>query len=167
MNNRLVLASLTTLSLFAQAPAAPPARAPGQASAAITKALTRMEEAWNAALLKADVTALGQIYAEEYLSIDPEGNVLDRKQDLALVGDDDRLVVDKHLGEQRQQEQHGEDDGRIEAALVRGEVGDAALVERRDRHDQTSRASKSIRGSIHMYIRSDKRLTTMPINENT
>ena len=31
------------------------------------------------------MAALEKIYAEEYLSIDPEGNVLDRKQDLAEV----------------------------------------------------------------------------------
>jgi len=87
MNTHFILAGLTTLSLMAQTPIPKPApaRAHGQASAAITQALTRMEEAWNAALLKADVAALGQIYAEEYLSIDPEGNVLDRKQDLADI----------------------------------------------------------------------------------
>jgi len=51
----------------------------------VIQALTRMEEAWNTALLKADVAALEKIYAEEYLSIDHEGNLLDRKQDLAEV----------------------------------------------------------------------------------
>ena len=88
MNTHFILAGLTTLSLLAQVPApklAPPAKAHGQASATVTQALTRMEEAWDAALLKADVAALEKIYAEEYLSIDPEGNVLDRKQDLAEV----------------------------------------------------------------------------------
>lgn len=88
MNTHFILAALTTLSLLAQAPAptpAPPGQTHGQASATITKALTQREEAWNAALLKPDVAALEKIYAEEYLSIDPEGNMLDRKQDLAEV----------------------------------------------------------------------------------
>lgn len=88
MNTRLILAGLTALSLLAQPPAptpAPPTKVHGQASAVVTQALTRMEEAWNAALLKADVAALEKIYAEEYLSIDHEGTVLDRKQDLADI----------------------------------------------------------------------------------
>jgi ketosteroid isomerase-like protein len=84
MNTRLILAGLTTLSLLAQTPAPKPAP-PGQASATVTQALTRMEEAWNAALLKADVAALEKIYAEEYLSIDFAGTLIDRKQDLAEV----------------------------------------------------------------------------------
>ena len=88
MNTHFILAGLTTLSLVAQAPApkpTPPTKPHGQASAAVIQALTRMEEAWNTALLKADVAALEKIYAEEYLSIDHEGNLLDRKQDLAEV----------------------------------------------------------------------------------
>ena len=94
----------------------------------------------------------------------------------AVILDEERLVVGDEIGKQRDHEKHEEDPERPIAPSVGLEVLPAAAVERRrlermtrdrdrraerrlrrgldrlgrgDRH-QTSRASKSIRGSIHM-----------------
>src|SRR4051812_9308357 len=99
--------------------------------------------------------------------------------------DEERAVVGDQFGEQRDHEQDQENPERPITSAVRLEILPAAAVERRrteamatrrhrlaerrerrgfdwrrgDGH-QTSRASKSIRGSIHIYARSEIRFTT-------
>ncbi len=113
-----------------------------------------------------------EVAAEGRLGIADEG----RPVEVAVILDQERPVVGDQLGEQRDHEQHEEYPERPVSPPVRLEVLPAPPVERRhgkgmprDRHGgaerrlrrgfdrlrreqrhQTSRASKSIRGSIHI-----------------
>src|SRR3546814_8865209 len=93
----------------------------------------------------------------------------------AVEADQDRPVVRQDLGEQAEDEQHQEDPGRPEAAAVAPEVLPAPAVDRADRDAEdarpagrsgdrrdahVSRASKSIRGSITMYMTSPIRFSS-------
>jgi len=126
-------------------------------------------------LLQIGIAIVGggfEIAAERGLGIIEDN----RPIETAVIFDDERLVVGDEIGKQREHEKHEEDPERPIAPSVGLEVLPAAAVERRrrkrvtdrrhdlaerrlrrgldrwgrgDRH-QTSRASKSIRGSIHM-----------------
>ena len=126
-------------------------------------------------LLQIGIAIVGrglEVAAEGRLRIGDEG----RPVEMAVIFDQERPVVGDQLGEQRHHEQDHEDPERPVAAPVRLEILPAPPVERRrrerlarDRHGlaerrlrggfdrrgggqrhQTSRASKSIRGSIHI-----------------
>ena len=104
----------------------------------------------------------------------------DRHQELALVGDEDRLVVGDELGEEAQDEERREDPEGPVAAPVGAEVLQTPPGQRRDAepqetvpardlrpHQATSRRSKSIRGSMTTYMRSPSRLRTRPSRVKT
>ena len=98
----------------------------------------------------------------------------DRQQHLALVDDEDRPVVGDDFGDEREAEQDDEDPERPISTLVRSEIGEPAPVDRTEPQPaprlgrrqrrfaplaassagafnaQTSRVSKSMRGSIHV-----------------
>jgi hypothetical protein len=126
-------------------------------------------------LLQIGIAIIGgglEIAAERGLRIADEG----RKIQMPVEFDEERPIVGDQFGKQRDEEQNEKNPQRPVAAAVRFEVLPAAAIERRhgepvarhrhgfaerrlrggfdrrrrdDRH-QTSRASKSIRGSIHM-----------------
>jgi hypothetical protein len=107
----------------------------------------------------------------------------DGEKDLSLIGGDERPVVGDEFRKHRQHEEDQKYPQRPVAAPVGLEVLPAALVERRqpgprrplahlldlrlaeDVRHQTSLRSKSMRGSIQVYMRSDRRLTRSPISE--
>lgn len=55
--------------------------------------LTKVENAWSEAVVKRDVAALQRLYADEYVSTDPTGAVLNKTQDIAGVQAGDFILV--------------------------------------------------------------------------
>ena len=77
----------------------------------------------------------------------------DRHVEIAAIFDQDRPVIRQQLGKQRYGEAGNEDDQRDEGAPVAPEIRPAAPVQVGAGHDSLD--SKSIRGSIQTYIRSE------------
>ena len=99
----------------------------------------------------------GELAAEGGLGVGLE----DREIEGAVVAHQDRPVVGDQFGEQADEEQRGEEDERPGAAPIGEESLEAAPRDRRKPH-QAPRASKSIRGSTSMYIRSPISPTSRP-----
>src|SRR5690606_15985497 len=117
------------------------------------------------------------------------------QQQLTLVGNEDRAIVGDQLGGERETEKRKEKPERPEAAPIGLKVAQPAPIDGRERkpagrrlvlggrdrcfgvsgllqillkpgvHTQTSRLSKSILGSIQVYVRSEIRFTNRPIRE--
>ena len=66
--------------LFAQAKPAAPAK-----GASVEQELIKLENDWNNALVKRDVTALSGMMAEDWTVVDPEGTVENKTQFLAEI----------------------------------------------------------------------------------
>ena len=91
-----------------------------------------------------------------------------RSEKAAVVTDQQRLVIGDELGEQRHQEECQKNPQRPPAPAIGLEVLDAPLgngAEAAVRVVHTSRSSKSIRGSMTVYIRSPARFMTSPSTE--
>ena len=85
-----------------------------------------------------------------------------------LIFDQNRLIVGDDLGAKRQPEKDGKHPQRPNRPAVGLEVTQATLVHGgKPSHTQVSRLSKSMRGSIQTYIKSDNSPTTKPISVNT
>ncbi|MBZ5565051.1 MAG: nuclear transport factor 2 family protein [Acidobacteriia bacterium] len=74
----IVLAA--SCQLFAQAKPAAPAK-----GASVEQELIKLENDWNNALVKRDVTALSGMMAEDWTVVDPEGTVENKTQFLAEI----------------------------------------------------------------------------------
>ena len=77
----------------------------------------------------------------------------DRHKEFAAIFDKDRPVIRQQFGEQRKGEAGKKDNQRDEGAPVAPEIRPAAPVQVGAGHDSLD--SKSIRGSIQTYIRSE------------
>jgi ketosteroid isomerase-like protein len=55
--------------------------------------LTKVENAWSEATVKRDTAALQRLYADEYISTDPTGAVMNKTQDIAGVQGGEFVLV--------------------------------------------------------------------------
>jgi len=80
----VMLGVVTSSPLFAQAkPKAPP----------VEQALITLENAWNDALVKSDVVALGRMLAEDYTFTDLDGTMLTKAQELGMLKSGEDVIT--------------------------------------------------------------------------
>jgi ketosteroid isomerase-like protein len=75
---RIVLATWTLVALAVVG-------AYAQLSESAVQELTKVENAWNAAVINRDAAALQRLYADEYLSTDADGAIWTKAQDISNV----------------------------------------------------------------------------------
>src|SRR2546428_5303109 len=80
----LILSALSLLVL--------PAQAKPKNDQEAEQAITKFEQEWADAYVKADTAALGRIEAEDYVLIDPEGKLLSKADDMRDVKSGDFKV---------------------------------------------------------------------------
>jgi ketosteroid isomerase-like protein len=83
-----VLVLAVSCQLFAQAKPAAPAK-----GASVEQESIKLENDWNNASVKRDVTALGRIMADDWTIADPEGTVENKTQALAEIKSGEDLTM--------------------------------------------------------------------------